>query len=130
MQPRLIRRILEGALFVGAFAVNSHLCPAEDIGEIVERATAALKSDWAADPSWACIERDAALKNGRLTSETFEVVMIDNSDYHCPLAVNDEPLSPDRRRAELVKLKNEIERRRNESPAARQSRINAWKKAA
>lgn len=54
--------------------------------------------------------------------------MIDGSDYRVPLAVNDEPLSPDRQKAELIKLKNEVRRRKSETPAARLARINAWKK--
>ena len=109
-------------------AFSWHLCRAEDANQIVERATAALKSDWAADSSYASIERDEALKHGRVTSKTFEVVMIDGSDYQFPLAIDDQPLPPGRHQAEIVKLKHEIERRRNESPSARQSRIEAWKK--
>lgn len=116
------------AVIVWCLAFSWHLCRAEDVSQIVERATATLKSDWAADPSYACIERDEALKNGKLTSKTFEVVMIDGSDYHFPLAIDDEPLSPARRKAELIRLKNEIERRRSESPSARRSRIEAWEK--
>src|SRR5437588_8826651 len=54
--------------------------------------------------------------------------MIDGSDYHFAVAVDDEPLSPDRQKTELVKLKNEMRRRKSESPSARRARINAWKK--
>ena len=99
-----------------------------DFGEIVQRATAALKSDWASDPLYACVERDEVQKGEKVTSKTFEVVMIDGSDYHLPLAVDDQPLSPDRQKAELIKFKNEVERRKKESPSARRARINAWKK--
>jgi len=110
------------------FGIGRNACRAADISEIVQRATAALNSDWASDPLYACVERDEVQKGEKLTSKTFEVVMIDGSDYRLALAVNDQPLSPDQQKAELIKLKNEVRRRKSESPWARQARINAWKK--
>jgi hypothetical protein len=110
------------------FGIGRNPCAAADLSEIVQRATAALNSDWASDPLYACIERDEVQKGEKLTSKTFEVVMIDGSDYHLALAVDDQPLSPDRQKAELIKLENEVRRRKSESPSARSARINAWKK--
>jgi hypothetical protein len=121
----------QAAFWVGLLAcsgIGRELCHAAGLGEIVQRATAALNSDWASDPLYACVERDEIQKGDKLTSKTWEVVMIDGSDYRVPLAVNDEPLSPDRQKAELIKLKHEVGRRKSESPAARLARINAWKK--
>ena len=103
-------------------------CQALDAEEIVERATEALKADWAADPSYANVERDETQKGDKSTSKTFLVLMIDGSDYHFPVAFDDEPLSAGRHRIELMKLKEEIQRRSGESPAARQSRVETWKK--
>jgi hypothetical protein len=104
------------------------LCQAADLDEIVRRAAETLKADWAADPSYACLERDQTQKHGKLSSRTFEVIMIDGSEYHLPVAIDDHPVPPDRRKAELLKMKQEMERRRNESQSARRSRIEAWKK--
>jgi hypothetical protein len=101
---------------------------AADLPAIVKAATAAINSDWAADPKYACVETDEVRKNGKTTSKTFEVVMIDGSDYHLPLAVDGVPLPPDRAKAELVKLRQEAERRKGESESARSRRIAAWKK--
>ncbi len=96
---------------------------------MVQRAAAALKLDWAADPLYACVEKDEVQKGDKATSKTFEVVMIDGSDYRFPLAINGQPLSPARRKAELVKLKNEIERqKRTRALRPTRSRITAWKK--
>ena len=103
-------------------------CLASDVGEIVERATAALNADWAADPLYAYLEKDEVQKGDKLTSKTFEVVMIDGSEYHFPRSLDDQPLPPDRQQAELVKFKNEVKHRKNESPSARRARIEAWKK--
>jgi hypothetical protein len=103
-------------------------CRASDVSEIVGRATAALNADWAADPLYAYLEKDEVQKGEKLTSKTFEVLMIDGSEYHLPRAVDDQSLSPDRQHAELIKFKNEVQHRKNESPSARRARIEAWKK--
>jgi len=116
------------SLVVCYFGAGSTKASAADVSEIVQRATAALNSDWAADPEYACIERDEVRHGDAVTSKTFEVLMVDGSDYRLPLAVNDEPLTADRRRTELIKLRSEVQRRKEESPAARRARIEAWKK--
>jgi hypothetical protein len=116
------------ALLACSFGIGHNQGRAADVNEIVQRATSALHSDWAADPTYAFIEKDEVQKGQKLTSKTFEVVMIDGSDYRLPLAVNDEPLSPERQEAELIKFKNEVQRRKSESPSARRARIDAWKK--
>jgi hypothetical protein len=100
---------------------------AADVPDIVNRAATALNSDWVADTKYACIEKDEVQKGEKITSKTFEVVMLDGSDYHLPLAVNDQPLSPDRQKAELIKLKNELDHRKAEIPAVRRRRVNEWK---
>ncbi|HZW94736.1 MAG TPA: hypothetical protein VFF64_17445 [Candidatus Eremiobacteraceae bacterium] len=123
MRRHAYRAFVAGFLFIGA--VSSR---AADPNEIVQRATEAFRSDWAADPSYAYIEKDEVQKGDKLTSKTFEVVMIDGSDYRLPLATDGQPLSPARRKAELIKLKDEAEHRRNESATNRRSRIAAWKK--
>lgn len=120
--------LLRSVLVVWFLVIGTSLCRAADGNEIVKRATAALNSDWAADPLYAYIEKDETQKGKKLTSKTFEVVMLDGSEYRLPLAVDDQPLSPARRKAELEKLKNELQHRKNESASARQSRISAWKK--
>lgn len=99
-----------------------------DLQEIVQRGTAMIQSDWAADPDYAYIERDATLKNGTMSSHTSQVVMIDGSDYYLPTAVNDEPLSAEQQKAELQKLKREVERRRNEDPESRRRRVADYRK--
>jgi hypothetical protein len=99
-----------------------------DLQVIVERAAAALRSDWAADANYAYLERDETRKGGKTTSYSFESVTIDGSDYRLPAAVDDQPVSPERHKFELGKLRAEVERRKNESPAERARRIAKWKK--
>jgi len=95
---------------------------------IVRCATIALKQDWAADPLFGYIEKDEVQRGEKLTSKSYAVVMLDGSEYRMPIAIDDHPLSPERRNIELSKLKRELERRRNESASARQSRLQSWRK--
>ncbi len=103
-------------------------CNAADLQEIVSRGTATLQADWAADMDYAYVEKDEVLKGGKMTGKTSQVLYIDGSDYYMPLAVDDQPLSPDRKKEELEKLRNEVQRRNVETPAARQERIGKYKK--
>jgi len=113
-------------LFCAGF--NIPPCFAADLETIVRRGTAAIQSDWAADQEYAYLERDEFQKNDKLTSKTYRVVIIGGSDYNLPIAVNDQPLSPDQEKNELAKLKNEIRRRNNETPSERQQRVGHYKK--
>ncbi len=121
------------ASFIGCAFLLTLRCDAgqlanDPVQEIVRRANATLQSDWAADPDYAYVERDEDEKKGQVTSKTSQVVYIAGSDYYLPLAIDDQPLSPDRKRAELEKLKNEVRRRNTESPETRRERIAKYKK--
>jgi hypothetical protein len=126
--PRYPQLRLWPALLACCFVIPGTQGRAADVNEIVQRATIALNADWGADPTYASVERDEVQKGEKMTSKTFQVVMIEGSEYHLPLAVDDQPLPPDREKAELIKLKNEVQRRKNESPSARRARVEAWKK--
>ena len=115
------------ALVFGLLAVRQAGFGA-DLQEIVQRATATILSDWAADADYAYIEKDETLKDGRMISRTSEVVMIDGSDYYMPIATDGEPFSPDRQKTELQKLKGEVQRRKSEDPESRRARLAEFHK--
>ena len=71
----------------------------------MRRTTAAVKADWDADSDYARIVRDEVQKNGTATSRTNQVLMIDGSDYHLPLAVDDHALTAQQERSEIIRLK-------------------------
>jgi hypothetical protein len=102
-------------------------CRAADVADIIPKATLLINSDWAADPKFACVETDAVIKNGKTTSKSYLVVMIEGSDYRFPVAVDGQALSAEREKAELVKFKAEIEKRKAEILPVRKRRINDWK---
>ena len=63
------QRALWLSLVVCYFGAGSTKASAADVSEIVQRATAALNSDWAADPEYACIERDEVRHGDAVTSK-------------------------------------------------------------
>lgn len=125
MKRRVAFRRAMAALCV---SIGLCTCRAADLEEIVQRAGAALRADWDADPLYAYVERDEVQKGDRVTSRTFQMIMLDGSDYRLPLATDDQPLPPINHDAELVKMQRQLERRTNESPSTRRDRIEAWKK--
>jgi len=110
---------VRGEGFAAALLCCASVGYCADLKEIVQRATAAINSDWANDPKYACVEKDQATKGGKTTDSAFQVVMLDGSEYHIDLPVD---------QAGLAKLRDEAARRKNESAAARQKRIDEWKK--
>jgi hypothetical protein len=116
------------AVWFGFVCFGTLSCSAADLQEVIRRGSATLKSDWAADQNYAYVERDEIQKHDKVTSKTSQVVSIDGSDYFMPLAVDDQPLSPDRKKAELEKLKGEVRRRNAESPEARRERVRKFEK--
>ena len=127
---RIAARIFGWAILcaVGLPDGRAHAAEA-DLQEIVRRGTAAIDADWAADPDYAYVERDETQKNGKLTSKTSQAVTMAGSDYYMTIALDDQPLPPDRQKVELQKLKNEFQRRNGEDPASRRRRIENYRKA-
>src|SRR3954447_26884124 len=84
---------------------------AQDPQEIVRRSVAANNADWKAIPEFAHHETDTEVKlnsDGSIrstTTKTYDVLMIDGSEYNKLLAVNGKPLPPDQQQAEEAKLK-------------------------
>jgi outer membrane lipoprotein-sorting protein len=115
-------------LLLCSAALHGLPCHAADLEEIVRRGTATLQSDWAADPDYAYVERDEVQKGDKVTIKTSRVVYIAGSDYYLPLAIDDQPLAADLEKAELQKLKNEVQRRNAETPEARRQRIASYQK--
>ena len=105
------------------FAIAGCSYGATDADELARRASLVLRSDWNAAPGWAFLQRDEFETNGRPASKTHQVVMIDGSDYYMPVAINDQPLAPEQRRNELLRLRDEVARRSQEDSAARAKRV-------
>ena len=93
------------------------------VQQIVQRSVENINVDWSAAPSYNFQERDVISKDDSRSSKTYEVMMIDGSPYNTLIAVEGRPLSAAQAAAEQKKLEQEIARRRNENPRARQKRI-------
>ena len=100
-----------------------------DAAEIVRLSVQRIETDWQRAPEYAFVERDVETKrHGAPTRKTYEVLMIDGSQYHRLIAVNDHPLSPGERAAEEDKLRAEVFKRGHESDRERQRRIAKYLK--
>lgn len=87
--------------------------------EIIAKSAAVTQSDFKAYPKYSHTERD---RDGT-SDKTYRVKMIDGSPYEELIAVNGKPLPPDQQRQEEQKLRQEIAKRKAESPETRRQRI-------
>lgn len=96
--------------------------------DIIQRSVENTNEDWAAAPRYTYTEHDVIIKNGKKTEKTYEVMMIEGSPYNKVLAINGRRISPAQAAVEDRKLQQEIARRRNETPSARQKRVAAYER--
>lgn len=119
------------ALPIGALAVCGQAmaqCEPENVPDIIQRATAAMQSDWNAFPGFAFVERDSETSKGVTVVKTHRVFMIDDSDYYMPIAVNDKPYTAEQMAQEHGRLSKEVDRRDHETPKERHRRSERyWK---
>ena len=100
-----------------------------DASEIVQRSVQKIQADWQQAPLYAYVERDVERKrHAAPTVKSYEVLMIDGSQYNRLVAVNDRPLSAGERAEEENKLKAEILKRDSESERERRKRVAKYLK--
>lgn len=87
--------------------------------EIVARSAKVTQADFRAYPKYSHTERD---KDGS-SDKTYRVRMIEGSPYQELIAVNGKPLSQDQQKQEKDKLRQEIAKRKSESPDAKRQRV-------
>lgn len=100
-----------------------------DVNSIIKRSVAAMEKDWNAAPGYTYIERDVQSKrNGPKVVKTYQVLLIEGSNYNRLIAVNDQPLPPAQAEQEKQKLENEIAKRQHESASERAKRVARYEK--
>jgi hypothetical protein len=118
--------LLTGSWMLLAQAPDTKHAP--DAKEIVSRSVGVNESDWKALPQFAHVEKDVEWKGGHRTTKSYEVTMIEGTPYNKLIAIDDRPLPPEEQQKEEEKMKKEIEKRQNESPAERAARIAKYEK--
>lgn len=117
MRPLLVLGIAIGCATSGAV-------PQPDATGIIRRSVQNIEADWKLAPQYSFIERDVEGKRGGTpTVKSYQVLMIDGSQYNRLTAVNDHPLSATQQADEENKLRAEILRRGRESDRERRRRI-------
>ncbi len=100
-----------------------------DPQQLVRRSVEAIEADWSQAPNFAYQERDVQSKHdGTPTTKTYEVLMIEGSQYNRLIAVDDKPLSPGQQMEEERKLRLEMDKRARESPRESAKRIANYQK--
>jgi hypothetical protein len=100
----------------------------------LKRSVAATQHDWNEAPNFVFTERDVEQKldsHGRVKSsivKTYEVSMIDGSQYNRVIAINDKPLSAEQAKAEQAKMDAERQRRLQQSRSERAKRVAKYQK--
>ena len=120
MEPRLF--------FALAVVPATLLAQPPDAQEMVRRSVAAQTADWNAAPNYSFVERDTVAKHGAATSKTYEVLMIEGSQYNKLIAVGGRPLSSGEQADEDRRVQQEIQRRKRESPSARARRVAKYER--
>jgi hypothetical protein len=104
------------------------------LNDLIKKSVVANDSDWKALPAYTHEERDVDGKvdaGGHVhnkEAKTYRVMMMAGSPYNEVIAINGEPLDPERKAQERNKLIAERDKRASETPAARASRIEKYKK--
>ncbi len=117
-----------GLAFLLAYSLGGAASNSNQANEIVQRSVARTNADWDAAPEYGFTVHDVITRKGSKTSKTYEVLMIEGSPYNRPIAINGRKLTPAEIKKEDRKLQQEIKRRRDESPAARQKRVAEYEK--
>jgi len=116
-------------LLFGAGFPFSAVAGAPNVADIVKRSMAASNADWKAAPEFAFTERDVETKRGGAqVIKTYQVMMIDGSQYNRLVAINDHPLSAAQNAEEEQKLRQETKRRESESPRVRAKRVAKYER--
>ena len=92
--------------------------------DIIRRSVEVNEANWKEAPNYSFIERDVESKHDSVkTIKTYEVLMIEGSQYNKVIAINDRPLSPREKALEEQKLLQEIQKRQHESSRERTKRM-------
>ncbi len=101
----------------------------ENVAQIINRSAAAMENNWKAAPGFSYVERDVqSKKGGAKTTKSYEVSLIEGSNYNRLSAINDQPLSKTQEQQEQQKMQTEIGRRRRESASERTKRVAKYEK--
>jgi hypothetical protein len=116
-----MRPLLVLALVAGCASAAS---PQPDTSGIIRRSVQEIEADWKQAPEFSYHERDVESKHhAPPTIKTYEVLMIDGSQYNRLIAINDHPLSTGEQAEEENKLRAEVLKRGHESERERHRRI-------
>ncbi len=120
---KLRSRLPKGAA-IAALCFGSAWAQQPDVQEIIKRSVAANDANWQAAPNYTYKERNREAQG----TKTYQVMMIEGSQYRRLIAVNGKPLSQAESAREQQKLEQVMAKRRSEPVEDRQRRIAKYQR--
>lgn len=112
--------------FILLLAVPIAYGQAPTAAEIIRRSVTVNEADWQALPRYTHNETDVERRDGARVTKTYEISMIEGSEYQKLIAENGKPLDADEREEQEQRYRREIEKRRNESASDRAKRVQKY----
>jgi hypothetical protein len=113
----------------GWFVAIATAAQPPDPKDIIRQSVQTIEADWAQAPGYSFEERDVESKhNAAPTVKTYQVLMIDGSQYNRLIAIDDRPLPAGDQAEEERKLRAEIAKRQHESDRERAKRVAKYEK--
>lgn len=98
-----------------------------DAGKILRLSLAATEANWRLQPKMIDIECDADSRDGRTTSKTYQVMMIDGTPYDRLIARDGKPIPADEMVKQAELLREECGKRANQSADERARRVAKYR---
>jgi hypothetical protein len=95
---------------------------------LIRQSVATYQRNWRAGMQWGYTQTDVIAEDGKPERDVSEIVPIDGTPYERLVTKNGSPLTPEEQAKEDRKYEREVRKRRVESPADRQARIEKSEK--
>lgn len=97
-----------------------------DVAGILRRSLEVTRADWQHQSNMVDVERDADSQDGKSSSKTYQVMMIDGTPYNHLIARDGKPLPHEEAAHQTQLLAEETAKRANESPDERAKRVGKY----
>src|SRR3982750_2367914 len=115
------------SLILIAFSSAVLAAQTPEVTEIIKRSVVVNDADWRVLPQFTHTEIDVEMKGGQKITKTYEVSMMEGSEYNKLIALNGHPLSANEQQREQEKFESELSRRQHESTSERSRRGAKYK---
>jgi hypothetical protein len=121
-----VKRFYQIALLVSAS--GSTVIAQPDPVALIRQSVVNYERSWRAGMQWGYTQTDMTADDGKQQTDVSQIIPIDGTPYERLIAKDSKPLSSEELAKEDRKYEREVQKRREESPAERQTRIEKYEK--